>query len=134
MNTILIIILFSLIIYIDRKRGIKLFLSIIYNFLILMILFYFIALGFNPIICSLIGCLIISVIVLYFVNGKNKKTISSRKSIVIVLLILAVLIFAMTYLSRNAGFGYESYEEINMFSYDVNIDFTNIAVSMILIS
>lgn len=134
MNTILIIILFLLMIYIDKKRGIKLFLSIIFNFLILMILFYFIALGFNPIICSLIGCLIISTIILYFVNGKNKKTISSMKSIIIVLLILAVLIFIMTYLSRIAGFGYESYEEINMFSYDVHIDFTNIAVSMILIS
>ena len=56
------------------------------------------------------------------------------KSIVLVLLILAVLIFTMTYISRIAGFGYESYEEINMFSYDVHIDFTGIAVSMILIS
>ena len=134
MNTILIIILFLLMIYIDKNRGVKLFLSIIFNFLILMILFYLIALGFNPIICSLIGCLIISIIILYYVNGKNKKTISSMKSIVLVLLILAVLIFTMTYISRIAGFGYESYEEINMFSYDVHIDFTGIAVSMILIS
>jgi uncharacterized membrane protein len=56
------------------------------------------------------------------------------KSIFIVLLILAILIFVITYISRIAGFGYESYEEINMFAYEVHIDFTNIAVSMILIS
>lgn len=134
MNFVLVIILFLLMIYIDKKRGIKLFLSIIFNFCILMIVFYLIALGINPIICSLIGCLVISYIILYFVNEKNNKTISSMKSIIIVLVILAVLIYGVTYISRIAGFGYESYEEINMFSYDVRIDFSEIAVSMILIS
>lgn len=134
MNIILIILLFLLMIYIDIKRGIKLFLSIIFNFIILMIIFYLIALGLNPIICSLIGCFIISYIILYYVNEKNIKTESSLKSVIIVLIILSFLIFFVTKISRIAGFGYESYEEINMFSYDVKIDFTNIAVSMILIS
>ena len=134
MNTLLIIILFLLMIYIDKKRGIKLFLSLIFNFIILMIIFYLIAIGLNPIICALIGCFIISYIILYYVNGENIKTQSSLKSIIIVLLILALLIFGMTYLSRIAGFGYESYEEINMFSYDIKIDYTDISISMILIS
>ena len=134
MNIILIILLFLLMIYIDIKRGIKLFLSILFNFIILMIIFYLIAIGLNPIICSLIGCLIISYIILYYVNERNIKTESSLKSVIIVLIILSVLIFFVTKISRIAGFGYESYEEINMFSYDVKIDFTNIAISMILIS
>ena len=134
MNTILIIILFLLMIYIDKKRGIKLFLSIIFNFIILMIIFYLIAIGLNPIICSLLGCFLISYIILYFVNEKNIKTISSLKSIVIVLVILSLSIYIITYLTRIAGFGYESYEEINMFSYDIRIDYTDIAISMILIS
>ena len=134
MNIVLIIILFLLMIYIDKKRGIKLFLSLVYNFFILMIIFYLIAIGLNPIICSLIGCFIISYIILYYVNEKNIKTTSSLKSIVIVLLLVSFLIFIITYLSRIAGFGYEAYEEINMFSYDVKIDYTNIAISMILIS
>ncbi len=133
MNIILIILLFLLMIYIDIKRGIKLFLSI-FNFIILMIIFYLIALGLNPIICSLIGCFIISYIILYYVNERNIKTESSLKSVIIVLIILSFLIFFVTKISRIAGFGYESYEEINMFSYDVKIDFTNIAISMILIS
>ena len=134
MNIILIILLFLLMIYIDIKRGIKLFLSILFNFIILMIIFYLIAFGLNPIICSLIGCFIISYIILYYVNERNIKTESSLKSVIIVLIILSFLIFFVTKISRIAGFGYESYEEINMFSYDVKIDFTNIAISMILIS
>ena len=134
MNIIIIILLFLLMIYIDIKRGIKLFLSILFNFIILMIIFYLIAIGLNPIICSLIGCFIISYIILYYVNERNVKTESSLKSVIIVLIILSFLIFFVTKISRIAGFGYESYEEINMFSYDVKIDFTNIAISMILIS
>ena len=134
MNIILIILLFLLMIYIDIKRGIKLFLSILFNFIILMIIFYLIAVGLNPIICSLIGCFIISYIILYYVNERNIKTESSLKSVIIVLIILSFLILFVTKISRIAGFGYESYEEINMFSYDVKIDFTNIAISMILIS
>ena len=134
MNIILIILLFLSMIYIDIKRGIKLFLSVVFNFIILMIIFYLIAVGLNPIICSLIGCFIISYIILYYVNERNVKTESSLKSVIIVLIILSFLIFFVTKISRIAGFGYESYEEINMFSYDVKIDFTNIAISMILIS
>ena len=134
MNIILIILLFLLMIYIDIKRGIKLFLSVVFNFIILMIIFYLIAIGLNPIICSLIGCFIISYIILYYVNERNVKTESSLKSVIIVLIILSFLILFVTKISRIAGFGYESYEEINMFSYDVKIDFTNIAISMILIS
>ena len=134
MNIILIIILFLLIIFIDKKRGVKLFLSLFFNFLILMILFYFIAIGFNPIVCSLLGCLAISYILLFFVNGENLNTQTSFKSIIIVLIILAILIYITTTLSRVAGFGYESLEEINMFSYDIKIDFTSIAISLVLIS
>jgi len=132
-NKILLLILLMLMFYIDKKRGFKLFLSICLNFIILMIMFYFIAIGINPIVVSLIGCFIISYIILYFVNERNVKTESSMKSIIIVLVILAVIIFGMTIFSRIAGFGYESFEEINMFSYDVNIDFTNIAIAIILI-
>ena len=134
MNLVLSIILFLLMIYIDKKRGIKLFLSLAFNFLILMVLFYLIAIGLNPIICSIIACIILSYVILFYVNGDNIKTKSSFKSIIIVLLVLVLLIFMITKLSRIAGFGIESYEEINMFSYNVKIDFTNIAISLILIS
>ena len=134
MNSVLIIILFLLMLYIDKKRGIKLFLSLIFNFIVLMILFYLIALGLNPIVVSLIGCLLISYIILYFINGKNIKTESSLKSVFLVLIILAILIFLMTKLSRIAGFGYEAYEDINMFSYNIRLDFTNVAIALVLIS
>lgn len=134
MNMILMLILLLLMLYIDKERGLKLFISLIMNFLILATTFVLIAIKVNPIICSLLGCCLVSSIILFYVNGINIKTKTSYHSIIIVLIILAILIFGMTKLSRIAGFGYETYEEINMFSYDINIDFVNIAISLILIS
>lgn len=134
MNKLLMLILLLLMLYIDKERGIKLALSIVFNFIILLFLFILITIGFNPIIVSILGCLLISVVILYFVNGKNIKTTTSLKSITIVLLILLIGIILLTNYSRIAGFGYEYYEEINMFSYDVHIDFTSITISVILIS
>jgi len=133
MNKILTLLMFILLLWIGGKRGIKLFISLIINFIILMLIFYFIALGFNPIIVSLIGCLIITYIILYLVNGKNIKTKASLMAVIIVLLVLVVSIFVVTKITKISGFGYESYEEINMFSYDVNLDFTDVSIALILI-
>lgn len=131
---ILAVILLALMLYVDVQRGLKLFISLGMNFGVLIVVFYLIALGLNAIVCSLVGCFAVSCVMLFFVNGENIKTVSSLKSIAVVLVILSVLIFSVTYVSRIAGFGWESYEEINMFSYDVKTDFTDIAVSLILIS
>ena len=131
---ILAVILLALMLYVDVQRGLKLFISLGMNFGVLIVVFYLIALGLNAIVCSLVGCFAVSCVMLFFVNGENIKTVSSLKSIAVVLVILSVLIFSVTYVSRIAGFGWESYEEINMFSYDVKTDFTDIAVSPILIS
>ena len=134
MNLVLAFILFLLMISIDKERGLKLFLFLFFNFIILIITFSLISLGFHSIICSLIGCILVSLVVLFFVNGVNIKTKSSFYSIVIVLLFLLIFIFLFTKDARIAGFGYESFEEINMFSYDVHIDFMKIAIAMVLIS
>ncbi len=133
MNVLLAILLLLLMVYVCGMHGIKLFLSIIYNFLITIIAFYIMAFGVNAIAVSLLACFIISRIVLFHVNGENIKTKSSMKSILIVLLLLVFFILIITNLSRIAGFGYESFEEINMFSYDVGIDFTNLSTALIII-
>lgn len=133
MNLVLLIILLLLLIYVSGKHGIKLFLSIIANFCILICSFYLIVLGINPIVISLLTCFIIARIVLYKVNGTNIKTKCSMKSILVVLALLTILIFIMVKLTRIGGFGYEEYEDINMFSYDVGIDYSRISIGLIII-
>lgn len=133
MNLVLLIILFILMIYVCGKRGIKLFFSIIANFIILITSFYIIVIGINAIAISLVSCYIICRIILYKVNGTNIKTRSSMKSIIAVLILLTLLIFSITFSSKIAGFGYEELEEINMFSYDIGINYNNITVALIII-
>jgi len=133
MNLILALILFILMIYVCGFRGIKLFISIVVNFIILISSFYLMALGLNQIAVALLTSYIICRIVLYRVNGENIKTKVSMKSILIVLVLLTILIFIMVYLTRIAGFGYEEYEDINMFSYDVGVDFNRISIALIII-
>lgn len=133
MNLVLLIILFLLMIYVSGKHGIKLFLSIVSNFIILIVSFYLIVLGINSIVISLLACYIISRIVLYKVNGNNIKTKSSMKSILCVLVLLTILIFIIVNASRIAGFSYEEIEDISMYSYDIGINYTNISISLIII-
>lgn len=133
MNNLLLIILFGLMVYVGGKRGLKIFLSLCMNFLIIIFTFYLIVLGINPIIITLLSLLLVAMVILYYVSGKNKKTEASFIAVLLVLLLLILLVFIATKNSRIAGFGYESEESINMFSYDVNIDFTNICISLILI-
>lgn len=133
MNLVLLLILLLLMIYVSGTHGIKLFLSIVGNFFILIISFYLIVLGLNPIVISLLACYIICRIVLYKVNGTNIKTKTSMKSILFVLLLLTILIFIMVNVTRIAGFSYEEIEDISMYSYDIGINYTNISISLIII-
>lgn len=133
MNLVLLIILLILMIYVCGLHGIKLFLSILVNFILLIISFCLIVYGLNPIVISLILSYIVARVILYKVNGCNIKTRTSMLSILIVLIILTIFIYLVTYLSRISGFGYEELEEINMFSYDIGIKFERISISLILI-
>lgn len=133
MNIILVIILLGLMIYVGGGRGVKMFISLLINFAILMLTFYLIAFGFNPVVVAVIGCLVIAYVMLYFVNGHNVKTENAFKAVVIVLIILSILIYVITKVSNIAGFGYESEEEINMFSYNVNLDFVKVTMALIII-
>lgn len=133
MNIFLLVILFILVIVIGGRRGIKTFLSILINFILLMGVFYFIVLGFNPIIVSIVGCLLTSYIILYFMNGRNQKTKVSFISIILVFIILAFLIYFLVDKMNLGGFGLESSEEINMFSYDIGADMLKIEIAVILI-
>lgn len=133
MNIILLFILLLLMIYVGGKRGFKIFISLVMNFIVLIITFYLITLGLNTVVVTLLGCLVVSYITLYYVNSENIKTKASMKSIFLTLILLISFVFLYTYITRIAGFSYESYEEINMFSYDIGIDYTDISTSMILI-
>lgn len=133
MNSILLIILFLLMIIIGGKRGLKSFTSLMLNFIVLMLAFILISIGINPLIVTIALSLITSLIILYYVNGKNIKTNSSFISIMLVYIILILGILFITKATRIGGFGIEELDEIYMYSYNISINMNNIAASLILI-
>ena len=133
MNSVLVLILLFLMIIVGGKRGFKSFISLIINFSLLLITFYLISIGINSIIITILLSIATAYIILFFVNGKNIKTESSFKSIIIVYVFLLIMIIFITNITKIGGFGIEELEEISMFSYDINLNMNTIMTSLILI-
>ena len=75
MIKLLTIILLILLLLIGGKRGLKTFLSIYFNLALLFIIIIITSWGFNPTIPTLVISIIISIIIQFFLNGANNKTL-----------------------------------------------------------
>ncbi|MBQ8132226.1 MAG: YibE/F family protein [Bacilli bacterium] len=133
MNLILFLILIGLLIYVCGKKTIKLIIQLALNFFLLIIMFSLISLGLNALVITILGLITITYITIYLLDGDSIKTKSSIRSVFLVILILSFFIYGVTYLTRIYGFGIDSWEEINMFSYNINCNMLDIEVSIILI-
>ncbi|MBE6161193.1 MAG: YibE/F family protein [Firmicutes bacterium] len=128
------IILFILCILVGGSRGLKSFIVLFLDIAFCMINIILIGTGFPVVISTFILCLILAYIILYFVNGYNKKTIASFYSTVIILSFLMLSVFIITYLSKIQGFGIEYIEEIGWCNYAININLVHVTISSIIIS
>ena len=127
------IVLFLLLILIAKKQGLKTFICFYMSYFLIIAYIIFVGIGFNPIILSLITCLIAASISLFILNGENMKTKSSFKSVLIVLSIMFLIIFVIGKNSNIQGFAYESIEEIGVFNFDINCNMTDVIIGMFLV-
>ena len=130
----LLIILLALFILIGKKRGLKSFFSLTLNYLVIITTLIVIYLGLDPIITTLISCILISVITVFYLNGNNIKTKSSFISIIIILTILFIGMMYFNNKLSTEGFSYESIEEVAAFSYNVNLDMNKVSMSVLLLA
>lgn len=131
--TLLLIILFALMIIIGGDRGVKSFFTLLFNFVIFIVTFILIALNLNPIIVTIVSCIIISMIMLFFINGINKKTISSFASVMIVVILTMLITSKMGVDAKIYGFSKEQLDSICSLSQYINLSFPQILVCEILI-
>ena len=115
------------------RNGLKLFVTILINFFIMLLFFIIISIGTNIFLSCIIYVIFISIIIICRITKNKFKRICCILSSGIILLLLCGFLYIFTYYSRTYGFGYESYEEINMFSYNINISFYQITNSVIII-
>ncbi|GKX27587.1 hypothetical protein SH1V18_00670 [Vallitalea longa] len=131
--TILLIILFLLMVIVGGDRGLRSFFTLCFNFLVFFIMVILIANKFNPLIITIIMCIIISSITLFYINGVNKKTIASLISVTIVVLFTTLITYSMGMGAKIQGFGKEQYDSISSLSVYIKLNFTSIIICEILI-
>ena len=134
MNIIFIIILLILSIYILNKKTITLFLSFIKNFIILITMYYLIALGFDIITLTIISILLLITIILFDAIGYSYKTKITFISVISVIIFLSIIINLIIKFTNIGGFGFENIESIYMYSENININMNLICFSLILTS
>ncbi|MDI7742026.1 YibE/F family protein [Lysinibacillus fusiformis] len=128
-------ILFLLMTWIGGKKGIRSFIALFLNFgVIIVTLFFMNVPDMNSVIITLIACVAISCINLFFINEVNRKTKTAFLSTIITTVILVIFITIITYKAMIQGFGEEETEEMGMFSFYIGIDFVKLAVSVIIMS
>ena len=130
---VLLIILLILMVAVGGKRGAKSFFTLVLNFSTLFIMLGFMTAGFDPIRVTVYGCIIISSITLFYINGFNKKTISSLLSVILVVLITILLTYKMGMDAKIQGFGKEQAESLAYLSLHVHLNFPRIVACEILI-
>lgn len=131
--TLLLIILFILMIIIGGERGVKSFWTLCLNFTTLLIMINLMKYQLDPIRVTVIGCIIISSITLFYINGLNKKTVSSLISVTLVVLLTILLTYRMGIDAKIQGFSNEEIDAISAFSLYIHLNFSKIVVCEILI-
>lgn len=126
------IVLFLLMALIGGKRGINAFLSLVYNVIVFLILIIFIAFGFDPILCTIIGSLIISSILLFCTNGYNRKTVISCISVFIAILLTLAIAYPLGSSANIQGFSSEQLEHLSIATPLIHIDFSKLILCEIL--
>ncbi|GAB2551135.1 YibE/F family protein [Gracilibacillus alcaliphilus] len=133
--TLLAIILFVLMAWIGGKKGIKSFIALFINFLIL-ILTVIIMNDPNapPVLLTIIACGLISAVSLFFINDVNNKTVLAFFSTIVTIVGLIFFIIIMTEQSMIHGFGEEESDELTIYSVHIGLNFVQIASSVIIMS
>ena len=130
---VLLFILLFLMAMIGENRGVSSFFILILNFCIFFIFLKVIAAGYDPIKVTVFACIIISLVTLFFINGINKKTVSSFISVIIVVLATILLTYNVTTGAKLHGFSNENPGSAAHLSYYVHINFSKLLIGEVLI-
>ncbi|GIO24608.1 YibE/F family protein [Oceanobacillus sp. J11TS1] len=132
---LLAIILFALMAWVGGMKGVRSFIALFINFLIvLMAVFVMNDPTGNPIIIALIACGFISAVSLFFINRVNNKTMLAFLATIATTVILIFFIIILTEQSMIYGLGEEESGEITTFNVHIGLNFVQIATAVILMS
>lgn len=126
-------ILFVLLAIINQGRGVKAFLSLFVNFFMIVAAVWLITKGWNAILIAFIFSMVTSGFILFFINGINSKTKISYYAVAVTLLLVGILILYVGYAGHLSGFGMHLNDMYYRYEPNVSINFTPVAIAVILI-
>lgn len=134
MLIILTFVFIGLILLVGGDRTAKSLITLGFNAFVLLCTIFAINIGINPIISTIMSCIVISVITLFYQNEVNIKTKLAFISVVIVIAILFLMIFKLTSSSNIQGFPLDqlSVRDSNGYSRNINRNMLFIQISVVL--
>lgn len=122
------IILFVLMKLISGEKGTRSFIALFLNFgIALLTILLMTREAFNPIFLTMIACIFISCINLFYINTINLKSVISFIATLMTLFFLVGIIFIFVEKAMIQGFGLEEIEELSFFNLYVGVNFLEIA-------
>lgn len=132
---LLTLILFVSMTIIGGKKGVRSFVALFINFIVLIITVLIMTdPSADPIILTIIASVLISCVTLFFINEVNKKTKTAFVSTILTTVILLAFIHFITERTMIQGFADEEIEGLTTFSFYLGIDFVKVAASVIIMS
>lgn len=133
---LLAMILGGLMMWIGGWKGMKSFVSLFFNFGVLMLTIILMTdVHLNPYLIAIVACIAISCISLFFINEVNSKTITAFISVVVTISLLLLFINILIEKSMIQGFGEEEIDElIGVYNLYLGIDFVKVATAVVVMS
>ncbi|PYG85844.1 YibE/F-like protein [Ruminiclostridium sufflavum DSM 19573] len=130
---VLLVVLLCLMAMIGENRGVKSFFILLMNFCSFFIMLKAVAFGIDPIKATILECIIISSITLFFINGFNRKSAAAFISVLIVVIICILFAYKTGTGAKLQGFSNENPGSAAYLSYYVHVNFSKLVTCEILI-
>jgi uncharacterized membrane protein len=113
-------------------HGLKTIFTLLLNMGCILAIVALIIHGWNPVITALIGCLVITCLILFFNCGINAKTMASFLSVFTVLVLQLFFVLWITDAANLGGFGFEDLNDVAGYSFDIGIKISAVATACIM--
>lgn len=131
---ILLILLIVLMLIVAKKDGLRNLIGLTFNFIAIFVLITLISWGFNAIAVLIVLSVIILAIAIFMSADESEVTLIAFKTSIIVVLFLLILALIIQHFGQFQGFATEDVDELENLSLNVGLNFSNVAIVVMVIS
>ena len=131
---ILLILLIVLMLIVAKKDGLRNLIGLTFNFIAIFVLITLISWGFNAIAVLIVLSVIILAIDIFMSADESEVTLIAFKTSIIVVLSLLILALIIQHFGQFQGFATEDVDELENLSLNVGLNFSNVAIAVMVIS